>query len=185
MKKKGIQKEVEKEIFLNIPNSITLVRLLLIFLFIYMLFSDYSKISLTIVFAIAAASDWFDGYFARKLGQTTKIGARMDQVIDRVFTVSIVIALLFKNLFPINQEVLILLLLVTSREILGAPGLIIAIIRAKDSYKVKYIGKITTFIQGIALGLIILGVSWAIYPVALTCIVGVFSAFSYLKYTTK
>jgi CDP-diacylglycerol--glycerol-3-phosphate 3-phosphatidyltransferase len=99
MKKRGRKEKLKKEIFLNIPNSITLIRLLFIFIFIYMLFNDYSKLSLTIVFSIAAISDWFDGYFARKLKQTTKIGARIDQVVDRIFTVSIALSLLFKNLF--------------------------------------------------------------------------------------
>src|SRR3989344_5268073 len=81
-----VKKEIREEFFFNVPNSITLARLILVFVFVYMLFNEYSKFSLITIFAIAALSDWFDGFFARKLKQTTKIGARLDQVIDRVFT---------------------------------------------------------------------------------------------------
>ncbi len=183
MDKKEFKKQVKNEIFFNIPNTITLIRLLLIFLFIYMLFKDYSNISLTIIFCIAAISDWFDGMLARKFKQTTIIGGRLDQVIDRIFTVSIVLSLLFYNLFPVNKEVIMLLLLVSSREILGMPGVAIAMVRGKDTYKVRPIGKITTFVQGVALALVILGVGWAIYPVALTCIIGIIAALDYIKYS--
>ena len=56
-------------------------------------------------------------------------------------------------------------------------------IRNKDPYKVRYIGKVTTFIQSIALGAIILQVNWAIYLAVLTCIVGVVAGFDYLRYS--
>ena len=91
--------EIEKEIFLNIPNSLTLLRLILTFVFIYLLFMNYSKLILIIVFIIAALTDWFDGFFARKLNQKTKIGARLDQLVDRVFTISIVLALIIYVLY--------------------------------------------------------------------------------------
>lgn len=178
------EKEIEKEVFLNIPNSLTLLRLVLTFLFVYMLFKDYSKAYLLAVFIIAALTDWFDGFFARKLNQKTKIGARMDQVIDRVFTGLIVIALLL-NSFMNNtfQNIFLLLILTTSREIVAFPGFLVAVIRQKDVYRVKYIGKLTTFIQAFSLGAIILGVDWAIFIAIPTCIVGIIAGYDYLKYS--
>lgn len=77
-KAKEVKKEIKEEVFLNIPNSITILRLILVFVFIYMLFKDYSKLYLIVVFSVAAVSDWFDGFFARRLKQTTTIGALMD-----------------------------------------------------------------------------------------------------------
>jgi CDP-diacylglycerol--glycerol-3-phosphate 3-phosphatidyltransferase len=156
----------------------------MVFVFIYMLFNDYSKLSLAIVFGIAAVSDWFDGYFARKLKQTTKMGARMDQIIDRVFTAMVFGALLFYYILnPNEQHPIVLLFLVISREVIGIPGFLIALIRDKDAYKVRYIGKITTFIQGFALGAIILEASWAIYIVVPTCIIGIISGLDYVRYS--
>ncbi len=169
---KTAETEIKEEIILNVPNSITLLRLVLMFIFVYMLFMNFPRRSLLIVFAIAAVSDWFDGFFARKLNQKTKIGARMDQVIDRVFTGGIVLSLIIyiiisskapaQELFRFNlapTNIFLLLILTVSREILGLPGLVINLIRNKDPYKVRYIGKVTTFIQSIALGAIILQVN--------------------------
>jgi CDP-diacylglycerol--glycerol-3-phosphate 3-phosphatidyltransferase len=180
---KKFKKEVANEIVFNVPNSITLLRLILIFVFIYMLFMDYSRVILVIVFAFAAATDWLDGFFARRLKQTTEAGARMDQVIDRVFTLSIVLSLVIYILMTeFSEYTLLLLVLVSSREIVGFPGFLIALIRNKDPYKVKYIGKVTTFVQAFGLGAIVLGASWAIWLVIPTCIIGIFSGFDYLKY---
>jgi phosphatidylglycerophosphate synthase len=191
---KKAEKEIKDEILLNVPNSITLLRLVLIFVFIYMLFMNYSRISILVVFTIAALSDWFDGYFARKLNQKTQIGARMDQVIDRVFTGGIVLSLMIylilhskispENVFLISRtNVFLLLFLSVSREIVGLPGFIIALIRNKDPYQVRYIGKVTTFIQSIALGAVILQVTWAVYIVIPTCIIGIIAGFDYLRYS--
>jgi CDP-diacylglycerol--glycerol-3-phosphate 3-phosphatidyltransferase len=191
---KKAKKEIKNEILLNVPNSITLLRLALIFVFVYMLFMNYSRISILIVFTIAALSDWFDGYFARKLNQKTQIGARMDQVIDRVFTGGIVLALMVflilnskisaEHVFLISPtNIFLLLFLSISREMVGLPGFIIALIRNKDPYQVRYIGKVTTFIQSIALGAIILEVNWAICIVIPTCIIGIIAGFDYLRYS--
>lgn len=191
---KHAEKEIKDEIILNVPNSITLLRLVLVFVFIYMLFMNYSRISLLIVFAIAAISDWFDGYFARKLNQKTQLGARLDQVIDRVFTGCIFIAMIIflilnsknpaEDIFRLSPtNIFLLLFLSVSREMIGLPGFIIAIIRNKDPYQVRYIGKVTTFIQGFAFAAIILQVNWAIYLVIPTCVVGVIAGFDYLRYS--
>ncbi len=178
---KKVQKEVKEEFRFNVPNLITLSRLVLAFVFVYMLFTGANKWALVIVFAIAAASDWFDGYFARKLKQTSAIGARMDQVIDRVFTALIVIPLLVKFLLDKDINWIIQLLLISSREIIGIWGLVIRTIINKDAYKVKYIGKVTTFVQGVALGLIIIQWQYSIYSAFITCIVGSLAGLDYLK----
>ena len=191
---KNAEKNIEQEIILNVPNALTLLRLVLVFIFVYLLFMNYNIWIVFVVFAVAALTDWFDGYFARKLNQKTQIGARMDQVIDRVFTAIVVLALMFyvivsnkgtiENIFLISpKNIYLLLFLISSREIIGTPGFIITLIRNKDPYQVRYIGKVTTFIQSVTLGAIILGFSWAIYLAIVTCIVGIVSGFDYLKYS--
>jgi CDP-diacylglycerol--glycerol-3-phosphate 3-phosphatidyltransferase len=187
-------REIEKEILVNVPNSLTILRLILAFVFVYMLFENFNKISLFVIFFIAAITDWFDGYFARKLNQGTKFGARLDQIIDRFFTIIIVLSLIiyllnnrsypYGNFFDFSpSNIYLLLFLTTSREIIGAPGFLIALIRKKGTYHVKYIGKITTFIQSVTLGVIILDLNWSIYLAMATCIIGIFSGFDYLKYS--
>lgn len=181
---KTTEQEIKKEVIFNVPNSVTLMRIIFTFVFIYMLFTNYSRVALTFVFAIAAITDCLDGFLARRLKQTTKFGARLDQVTDRIFTVLIVGSLIIYTLSKNPSDSIILLLfLSTSREIVGLPGVIIALARKKSSYYVKYIGKITTAIQSIALGAIILGAPWAVYLAIATCIIGIISGFSYLKYS--
>jgi CDP-diacylglycerol---glycerol-3-phosphate 3-phosphatidyltransferase len=177
---KLIRQEIKKEVLFNVPNSLTLLRLILCFFAVYMLFSNYSRISVASVFAIAAFTDFLDGYFARKLKQTTDIGARLDQVIDRVFTITIVVAIMIYFILNKNGKI-ILLFLVLSREIIGLPGFLVRIVRNKDTYKVKYIGKLTTFIQSVAIILIIAGFNWAIYLAIVTSFAGIIAGFDYLK----
>jgi len=183
---KNVKKEIKEEVFFNVPNSITLLRLVLVFVFVYMLFKDYSKLSLVTVFGMAAITDWFDGFFARKLKQTTKTGARMDQVIDRIFTMIVFGSLIFYYFLNSNENNSVMLLfLIISREIIGLPGFLIILIRGKDPYKVRYIGKAVCWFQGFALGAVIINVSWAIYLVVPTCLIGIVSGIDYLRYSIE
>ncbi len=179
-KVKEIKQEIKKEVLFNVPNSLTLLRLILTFVIVYMLFSGYSRVSITVIFVVAALTDTLDGFLARRLKQTTKIGARLDQVIDRIFGVMVVLSLGAYFLIYTHEEIIILFLIL-SREIIGAPGVFIRVIRNMDTYKVKYIGKATTFVQCFAIGAVILGVSWAIYLAVLTCLLGIVSGFDYLR----
>lgn len=173
-------KQEIKEDFFNVPNMITLARMVLIFFVVFMVFNNYSKWTIAIVFGIAAFTDWLDGFFARRLKQTTTIGARLDQVTDRIFTLVIVIGLLFYFIRH-EPDKIILLFLVSSREIIGSFGLVIRLIRNKDAYKVRYIGKVTTFVQSFAIAFIIVGFSWSIYPAILTCLIGIVSGIDYIR----
>ncbi|MDP0587754.1 MAG: CDP-diacylglycerol--glycerol-3-phosphate 3-phosphatidyltransferase [Candidatus Endonucleobacter bathymodioli] len=71
---------------MNIPNILTSIRIILVpffVLFFYLPFEDRHLISAGI-FAFAAATDWFDGYLARKLGQATPFGEFFDPVADKI-----------------------------------------------------------------------------------------------------
>jgi CDP-diacylglycerol---glycerol-3-phosphate 3-phosphatidyltransferase len=190
------QEEISKEILVNVPNTITLLRLVFLFVFIYMLFSDFPRLSLLAVFAFAAVTDWFDGFFARRLNQKTRFGAKLDQVVDRIFTVILVIALIIYiysrhgvgiNLFESpNYNIYLIIFLCLSREIVATPGVIIALFRKKGTYHVKYIGKVTTFIQSVAFCAIILGYYPLTFFLALvTCVLGIFSGLDYLRYSVE
>lgn len=188
--------EVKKEIIFNIPNSLSLLRLILTFVFIYLLFAGYSNLWLIIVFAVAAISDFFDGMLARRLKQTTRFGARMDQFVDRIFTIGVIGSIILyvsinnqvftnilDNIFVLSPKNIILLLFLTcSREIVGGIGLLIILVRKKPWYKVRFIGKLTTFIQGITIGAIILNFPWTIYLALATAVIGVVAGFDYIKY---
>lgn len=71
---------------MNIPNLLTVLRVLLIPIFILLFYVPYhwSYIAASTVFAIAAATDWLDGYLARRLQQSTPFGAFPDPVADKL-----------------------------------------------------------------------------------------------------
>lgn len=71
---------------MNIPNLLTVLRVLLIPIFIVLFYVPYhwSYTAASTVFAIAAATDWLDGYLARRLKQSTPFGAFLDPVADKL-----------------------------------------------------------------------------------------------------
>lgn len=141
---------------LNVPNSITLVRIVLIPVFIGAFFlPDFSwkHIMLTALFFIAGISDWFDGYLARKLGQQSAFGAFLDPVADKL-TVSIAMILLVSAhpgwLLAIPATVII------GRELaISALREWMANIGDNDTVKVSMAGKVKTFAQLFAIGFIL------------------------------
>ncbi len=71
---------------MNIPNLLTVLRVLLIPFFILLFYLPYtwSYAAASTVFAVAAATDWLDGYLARRLQQSTPFGAFLDPVADKL-----------------------------------------------------------------------------------------------------
>lgn len=190
IKLKAAEKEIQKEVLLNVPNTLTFLRLIFGFVLIYLILFTKFYLAILIIFAIASLTDFFDGFFARKLNQKTQIGARLDQVIDRLFMVPIVILLIIK-FYNSNPNMAYLSILCLSREIIGAPGFIIRIIKNSDPYKVKFIGKITTFIQsfvigGVILSMIIPEITIAVWILGIiTGSIGIISGFDYLRDSLK
>jgi CDP-diacylglycerol--glycerol-3-phosphate 3-phosphatidyltransferase len=73
---------------LNLPNQLTLMRIVLTPVFVAFLLSDsltLRQLSLA-VFIIAALTDWYDGWIARKLGYTTRWGKFLDPLADKVLS---------------------------------------------------------------------------------------------------
>jgi CDP-diacylglycerol--glycerol-3-phosphate 3-phosphatidyltransferase len=71
---------------LNLPNTLTLIRIALIPLFVLVFYLDYdwARPAAALIFSLAGITDWLDGYFARKLGQTSAFGAFLDPVADKL-----------------------------------------------------------------------------------------------------
>ncbi len=76
------------ELQLTVPNQLTLLRILLSPVFAYLILSDSSlnrQLSL-IVFIIAALTDWYDGWIARKMGHISRWGKFLDPLADKIFS---------------------------------------------------------------------------------------------------
>jgi len=94
----------------NLPNTITLCRLVLTAIFVggTALQSPLGHWIALVAFVIAAISDWFDGYFARKYGLVTPLGKLLDPLADKVLVCSAFVYLSAQGLCPVWITVLIL-----------------------------------------------------------------------------
>ena len=80
----------------HLPNILTLSRIPLLFIIVGLLCIDgfKSDLSAFILFILAAASDWFDGYIARKVGAVSNFGKLMDALTDKIIMVGLFVAML-------------------------------------------------------------------------------------------
>src|SRR5690606_15501851 len=83
---------------MNIPNLLTVLRVLLIpvFILLFYLPFDWSYWAASGIFALAAVTDWLDGYLARRLQQSTPFGAFLDPVADKLM-VAVALVLLVEE----------------------------------------------------------------------------------------
>jgi CDP-diacylglycerol--glycerol-3-phosphate 3-phosphatidyltransferase len=94
----------------NLPNSITVCRLGLTAIFVggTAMESAFGHWLAMVAFVIAAISDWFDGYFARKYGMVTPLGKLLDPLADKVLVCSAFVYLSAQGSCPVWITVLIL-----------------------------------------------------------------------------
>ena len=80
---------------MNIPIALTLVRIALIPVFIVVYYLPYSWAAAVtaVLFAMGGITDWLDGYLARRLGQTSKFGAFLDPVADKLMVAAVLVLL--------------------------------------------------------------------------------------------
>ncbi len=79
----------------NVPNMLSLSRILSVPVFILLLLepSPMRALLAGIVFSLASATDWLDGYLARKWGQVTKVGKLLDPIADKILIMSALVIL--------------------------------------------------------------------------------------------
>jgi cardiolipin synthase (CMP-forming) len=85
---------------LTIPNVISIIRLAGVPLFLWLILVPEADGLALAVLAISGISDYADGYLARKLNQTSKLGAILDPVADRLYILSTVIGLGIRDIIP-------------------------------------------------------------------------------------
>jgi CDP-diacylglycerol--glycerol-3-phosphate 3-phosphatidyltransferase len=137
---------------INVPNLLTLTRILLIPVFVVLFATPdpHRSIIAAIVFAVAAVTDLLDGYLARRSGQVTKLGKLLDPIADKLLVLSALILLV--NVDRVSALVAILIIArevaVTGiRAIAATEGMIIA---------AETTGKYKMALQVIAIVLLIL-----------------------------
>ncbi|MDI6747709.1 MAG: CDP-diacylglycerol--glycerol-3-phosphate 3-phosphatidyltransferase [Rhodocyclaceae bacterium] len=140
---------------LNIPNLLTWTRILLIPLVIGVFYAPltvYEKnLIATSAFVVAALTDWFDGWLARKLGQTSAFGAFLDPVADKLMVAAAVVMLV-----ELDRAEAVVAFIIVGREIaISALREWMAQIGAAKSVAVSFVGKLKTTAQMVAIPLLL------------------------------
>jgi cardiolipin synthase len=149
---------------LTVPNLISFARLLGVplFLWLYLGANEYGWAVL--VLSVGGATDWVDGYLARRLGQVSHVGELLDPAVDRLYILATLIALTVGEVLPwlftaallVRDAVLLVCLERLRRHGYGPPP-------------VHYLGKAATFILLFAFPTLLLahtnpGAAWWAYP---------------------
>ena len=163
---------------LNLPNILTLIRLALIPVFVGLFYwpTPRSNLMAACVFIIAALTDLLDGYLARKLNKTTKFGAFLDPVADKIMvSVALVLIVEFYSVhvsefFPhMNLLISIPAMIIIAREItVSALREWMAELGKRAMVAVSWVGKWKTTIQLISIA----GLIWRYDIVIIYCSLG-------------
>ncbi|MGH3260805.1 MAG: CDP-alcohol phosphatidyltransferase family protein [Trebonia sp.] len=137
---------------LTVPNAISVARLAGIPLFLWLLLGPHADGWALLVLALSGVSDWADGALARRLNQTSRLGALLDPVADRGYILATLIGLILRGIVPYWLAVLIV-----GRDVLLTG--VLALLR-RHGYappEVHYLGKAATFCLLYAFPLLLLG----------------------------
>ena len=109
-----LMRSAGQETNINLPNVLTLVRILLIPVFVIVLIDPTPDraLSAALVFVVAAVTDLLDGYFARKTGQITKLGRLLDPIADKLLVLSALILLV-----QVDRVSALVAILIIAREV--------------------------------------------------------------------
>jgi len=145
----------------NIPNVLTLARILAVPLFLSLLVEGENDAALTI-YLIAGMTDAIDGMIARTWNMRTELGAHMDPLADKLLVVSSFIALGIMGLVP---RPLMIVVIMRDVVILGGFLLTAAIVGKSMEMKPSLSGKLTTFTQLLSVTLVLVDLAqWLDVP---------------------
>ncbi|MEC9167758.1 MAG: CDP-diacylglycerol--glycerol-3-phosphate 3-phosphatidyltransferase [Pseudomonadota bacterium] len=176
----------------TVPNCITLFRVILIPVFVVVYFLDWrwAHEAGAFIFWLAAITDWFDGYLARKLQQSTPFGAFLDPVADKLIVGAALLMIThsYANLWITLPSIALLvreIYVSALREWMGSNGV-------RDAVKVSFLGKAKTTAQMLALigllsgletfmGITIYWVSLGYILLYFSAVLSIWSMFVYTK----
>ena len=140
---------------LNLPNLLTLLRIVLIPVFVVLFYLPVSgsNVAATVVCAVAAWTDWFDGYLARRLKMQSELGAFLDPVADKLVVTIVLVLLVSKH--P-GWVLALPVVVIVGREIaISALREWMALVGDEAKVAVSIIGKFKTATQMLAIGFLL------------------------------
>jgi len=140
----------------SIPNILTYLRILIIPLLVLVYYfppNRWGMPAAALLFGLAGFTDWLDGYLARKLNQSSKLGAFLDPVADKLIVVTVLVMIVDEYG---KLSVLIPALIIIGREIaVSSLREWMSELGQRGSVSVSMLGKIKTTVQMIALFLLL------------------------------
>lgn len=126
----------------SIPNAFTLFRLLLLPVFLWVLFGLEDRAAAAWMLGVLGATDWVDGYLARRLGQVSEFGKVFDPTVDRLLFLVATTAIIIDGSIPLWFALAVL-----AREVLvGLMMAIATVVYKMPRIDVTYLGKLATFL---------------------------------------
>ncbi len=169
---------------MTISNKLTIFRIILVPVFVYLMLCDFitSNLWAVLVFVVASLTDYLDGYLARSRNEITDFGKFLDPIADKILVISALLCLLELRIIPSWSVIIVI-----AREFIVS-GLRMSAASKNVVIAADKFGKMKTVLQMISIILMILSLtySWAnYYNVALlfyyfSVILTVFSGCSYI-----
>jgi cardiolipin synthase (CMP-forming) len=176
--------------FLTIPTMMTWTRIIAIPLIVGVFYLNIAaaerNLIATVMFIVFAATDWLDGYLARKLNQTSAFGAFLDPVADKILVCASLLVLVHLQ----RADVFVALIIIGREIAISALREWMALIGATRSVAVHMLGKIKTTVQMVAIPFLLFegtlfGVIdthlWGTWLIWVSAILTVWSMIYYLK----
>lgn len=147
---------------MNLPNKLTILRLIMIPIFVavyYLNVIPYNYVISAVIFALAAFTDFLDGYIARKYNLVTNLGKFLDPIADKVLVSTALIVMLVA---PSGGEIIlpayagIAVAIILARELIVSGFRIVAASKGMVLAADKA-GKIKTFVQDVAVVVLLVG----------------------------
>ena len=163
--------------FLKTPNLITLTRILLLPVFIWMYFSVGSTPAFFLV-AVIAMTDVVDGYIARKYNMVTELGQLLDPIADKLIQLSVVFCLAIDEVIPIWFLVIVLV-----KEVSMVIGGAVLYKKIEVINQAKWFGKLATFAFYLVAGAaFFIGKTHPTVTFWLVCVLTFILIFAFIRY---
>ena len=143
----------------TIPNIITFIRIFLIPIILYLMFSENPNIVLLagVLFIISSISDYFDGYLARTLNQSSRLGTLLDPIADKLLVASVIVVLVDTRV--ITNIHVIPAIIILLREI-AISGLREFLAKLNADMPVSKLAKYKTTFQMVSLSILIISLGF-------------------------
>ena len=131
-----------RQSLLTVPNLVTALRLCCLPVFVWLLFGPQDRQAAAWLLGILGATDWVDGYLARRLDQTSEFGKVFDPTVDRLLFVVGIVSLIIDGSVPVWFAIAVL-----AREVVVGITMVVATaVFNMERFDVTWWGKTATFL---------------------------------------